>query len=93
MAFTHTFPALVRTPMVLPNNWVLYTLLYGLTYFISLSMSESAEYHLHALLEGENGSFRRGPKGEPLDKATGYFSTKEARKKLWDHTLEVTTVA
>jgi hypothetical protein len=56
-------------------------------------MSESAEYHLHALLEGESGSFRRGSKGEILEEGQGYyFSTEEAKKKLWEHTVEVTTV-
>jgi hypothetical protein len=55
-------------------------------------MSESAEYHLHALLQGPNGSCRRGPKADILDKEKGfYFSTEEAKKKLWEHTLEVTT--
>jgi hypothetical protein len=82
--------------MVLPNHWALkplYPVLFGLIYPFSFSMSESGEYHLHALLEGENGSFRRGPKGQALQNTgKGYFSTEEARKKLWDHTLEATTV-
>ena len=96
MAFTHMFPGVVRTPMALPNHWALkplYPILLGLIYPFSFSMSESGEYHLHALLEGENGSFRRGPKGQALENTgKGYFSTEEARKKLWDHTLEATTV-
>ena len=96
MAFTHMFPGVVRTPMAIPKHWALKPLtplIYGLAYPFSISMSESAEYHLHALLEGENGSFRRGPKGEALEnKGKGYFSTEEAKKKLWEHTLLVTTV-
>ena len=96
MAFTHMFPGVVRTPMVLPNHWALkplYPVPLGLVYPFSFLMSESGEYHLHALLEGENGSFRRGPKGQALQNmGKGYFSTEEARKKPWDHTLEATTV-
>ena len=92
MAFTHTTPRLVRTPMIIPTHWVLKPLMSGLVYPFSLSMDESAEYHLHALLVGENGSFRRGPTSEILDKGKGYFSTEEAKKRLWEHTLEVTTI-
>ena len=55
-------------------------------------MSDSGEYHLHALLEGENGSFRRGPTGELVDKTVNYYSTEEVKKKLWEFTAEVTKV-
>jgi len=97
MAFTHMHPGIVRTPAILPKHWIFKPLkpfLYGLIYPFSISMSESAEYHLHALLEGENGgAFRRGSKAELLENSgSGYFSTEEAKEKLWDHTVEVTTV-
>jgi len=96
MAFTHMFPGVVRTPMAIPQHWAfkpLVPLIYGLAYPFSLSMNESAEYHLHALLSGEKGAFRRGPKGELLEnKGKGYFSTEESKKKLWEHTLEATTI-
>jgi hypothetical protein len=95
MAFTHMYPGVVRT-----SSWksvrilkALYPLVYLLTYFSAHSPSDSAEYHLHALLEGEKGWFRRGPKGEALKKTEkNYFSTEEAKKKLWEHTVEVTRV-
>jgi len=96
MAFTHIFPGLVRTTMMKPTHWALkplYPLLYGLSYPFTVSPNDCAEYMLHALLEGENGSFRRGAKGEILGTASGYFSTEEARQKLWDHTVEATTVS
>ena len=96
MAFTHMHPGLVRAPIAIPQHWAfkpLYPVIYVLTYPFSISISESAEYHLHALLVGENGSFRRGPKGDLLEnKGKGYFSSEEAKKKLWEHTVEVTTV-
>ena len=96
MAFTHMFPGAVRTPIAIPQHWAfkpLFPVIYALAYPFSFSMSESAEYHLHALLTGENGSFRRGSKGDLLEnKGNGYFSSEEAKKKLWEHTVEVTTV-
>jgi hypothetical protein len=45
---------------------------------------------LYALLAGENGSFRRGPRGEALKDGEGYFGTEEARKRLWEYTVKVT---
>jgi hypothetical protein len=96
MAFTHMSPGIVRTSIVYSGSWVLkvlFPLLYCLMYFSSYSVSESAEYHLHALLEGENGSFRRGPTGKIVEKTEkNYFSTEEAKKKLWEFTAEVTKV-
>jgi hypothetical protein len=95
MAFTHIYPGIVRTPIFHPSPSsyflrLLYPLWYILSYFFSFSPTESGEYHLHALLAGENGSFRRGPKGDVLKEGEGYFGTEEAKKKLWEHTVEVT---
>ncbi|KZP15754.1 NAD(P)-binding protein [Athelia psychrophila] len=96
MAFTHMSPGIVRTPMAMPtSSWLkpLYPLVLGLLYPISVSMSESAEYMLHALFSGENGAFRRGAKGELLkNSGAGYFSSDEAKRRVWAHTKEVTTV-
>lgn len=66
--------------------------MYGLAYPFSVSADDCAEYMLRALLEGEKGPFRRGAKGEVLGKGSGYFSTEEAKQKLWEHTIEVTAV-
>jgi hypothetical protein len=83
--------------LLLPTHWALkplHPVINCISYPFSISVNESAEYHLYALLKGEGGAFRRGSKGDVLEnKGWGYFSTEEARKKLWDHTLEVTTVA
>jgi hypothetical protein len=64
-----------------------------MTYFFSFSASQSGEYQLHSLLEGEKGSYGRGPKGQIVKRTKkNYFSTEEAQKKLWEHTVEVTKV-
>jgi hypothetical protein len=44
-----------------------------------------------ALFDGEKGMFRRGSKGEDIGK-TRYFGSEEARKKLWEHTVETVKV-
>jgi NAD(P)-dependent dehydrogenase (short-subunit alcohol dehydrogenase family) len=96
MAFTHIFPGFVRTPILKLKHWALRPLnplIYALLYPFSVSVDECAEYMLHALLEGEKGPYRRDANGELLGKESGYFSTEEARQKLWDHTVEATTVS
>jgi hypothetical protein len=64
----------------------------GLMYPFFISPGDCAEYMLRALLDGNNGVFRKGSNGENLGK-TRYFSTDEGRKKLWEHTVSETTVA
>lgn len=56
------------------------------------SSGDAAEYVLHGLFEGENVSFRMGRKGQPLnhEAKTLYLPTVEAKKRLWEHTDEVT---
>lgn len=81
--------------MMMPSYTIFkpfYPLIYALAYPFTMSMGESAEYMLHALLSGENGAFRRGSKGDLLEKGSGYFSTEEAKRKVWEHTKDVTTV-
>ncbi|KZP26909.1 NAD(P)-binding protein [Athelia psychrophila] len=96
MAFTHMFPGLVRTGLTKPAHWALapvWPVMQALMYPFSISAADSAEYVLHALLEGEKGFFRRGPQGQLLkNEGKGYFATEEAKTKLWDHTVEATTV-
>lgn len=97
MAFTHIFPGLVRTALYVPSNPILklfYPLIYAATYFAANSAGQAAEFMLHALLEGENGSFRRGPDAGLLkNEGPEYFSTEEAKQKLWDQTVQITTLA
>jgi hypothetical protein len=67
-------------------------LMNGVMYPFSISPGDSAEYMLRALLDGDNGVFRKGLNGENLGK-TRYFSTDEGRKKLLEHTVAETMVA
>jgi hypothetical protein len=46
---------------------------------------------LWAMFDGEKGAFRRDEKGDDIGKAR-YFGSEEARKKLWDHTVEAVKV-
>ena len=92
MAFTHAAPGAVRTSLAMPSQpiWRPFgMLMYGLMYPFSVSPDECAEFMLYALFDGENGVYRRGSKGEDIGK-TRYFGSEEARKKLWDHTVEAT---
>jgi len=92
MAFTHAYPGMVRTPLAMPSQPILRPvrmLMYGIMYPFTVAPDECAEFMLHALFNGENGAFRRGSKGEDIGK-TRYFGSEEARKKLWDHTVEAT---
>lgn len=45
----------------------------------------------HAVFKSTDGVFRTGSKGEDLGKQR-YFGSEEAKKKLWDHTVEATAV-
>jgi hypothetical protein len=47
---------------------------------------------LYGLLSATKGAFRVGSRGEDIGKK-GYFGSEEARKKLWEHTMEATQVS
>ena len=94
MSFTHTYPGIVRTPLIKTRDRFLqfiHPLTLALIYPFSYSASDSGEYMLNALLAGDKGSFRRGARGELLGKK-GYYVTEEAKKRLWEHTVKVTTI-
>jgi hypothetical protein len=60
-------------------------------YPFSVSQEVCAEYMWFGLFGGQRGMYRRGSKGEDLGKKR-YFGSEEARKKLWEHTVETTKV-
>jgi hypothetical protein len=60
-------------------------------YPLSVSQDACAEHMLFGLFNGQKGMFRRGSKGEDLGMKR-YFGSEEARKKLWEHTVEATKV-
>ena len=65
----------------------------GLTYPFSTSYTDAGEYMLHGLLNSSSsgGFFRVGSRGEDIGMKR-WFGSEEARKKLWQHTVEATSV-
>ena len=65
----------------------------GLTYPFSTSYNDAGEYMLHGLLNSSSagGFFRAGSRGEDIGMKR-WFGSEEARKKLWQHTVEATSV-
>ena len=66
---------------------ILAPLVLGLTYPISTSPEECAEYMLYALLQSGEGVQRRGCRGNDLGRSPLY-DDEEKRKRLWEHTKE-----
>ncbi|KAJ7046370.1 hypothetical protein C8F04DRAFT_1064101 [Mycena alexandri] len=90
--FTHAFPGLVRTPMMLPKHWALKPfspLISMAAYPFTVDPEVCAEYQLSALFDSKPGFTRRGAKGDDI----GYEpSNPEIVSRLWEHTLEATGV-
>ncbi|KAJ7101575.1 hypothetical protein B0H15DRAFT_415188 [Mycena belliarum] len=90
--FTHAFPGLVRTPMMLPKHWALKPL----SPLVSLAARPftvtpevCAEYQLSGLFASAPGFTRRGAHGDDI----GYQpASEEAVGRLWEHTVEATRV-
>ena len=94
MSFTHIYPGIVRTPILKTRDrffQFINPLASVLLYPFSYSASDSGEYMLSALLAGDKGFFMRGARGEMCKKGNDYV-TEEAKKRLWEHTVEVTKV-
>ncbi|KAJ6527074.1 hypothetical protein B0H19DRAFT_881719, partial [Mycena capillaripes] len=84
--FTHAFPGLVRTPMMLPKHWALRPLSPLVTlaaYPFTVSPEVCAEYQLSALFDAKPGFTRRGAKGDDIGSVP---ADPNAVGKLWDHT-------
>jgi len=79
-SFIHIYPGIVRTPLL--GTW-----LKLLCYPVSVEPEECAEYMLHALLYASAGAKRMDSKGDDMGMKS-YYGTDEARKRLWEHTVE-----
>lgn len=64
-----------------PVNALLNTLIIP----FSITPDECAEHMLWALLNGEQGAFRRDDKGDDIGKKH-YYGSDEARARVWEHT-------
>ncbi|KAF8194450.1 hypothetical protein K438DRAFT_1828009 [Mycena galopus ATCC 62051] len=88
--FTHAFPGLVRTPMMLPKHWAFRPLspfISMAAYPFTVTPEICAEYQLSALFDAKPGFVRRGAKGDDI----GYAHADTAAvSRLWDHTVEAT---
>ncbi|KAJ7644811.1 NAD(P)-binding protein [Roridomyces roridus] len=88
--FTHAFPGLVRTPMMLPRHWLLKPfapLVTMASYPFTVSPEVCAEYQLSALFDSKPGFTRRGAKGDDI----GYeYANPESVRQLWEHTVAAT---
>ncbi|KAJ7261214.1 hypothetical protein C8J57DRAFT_1436581 [Mycena rebaudengoi] len=86
--FTHAFPGLVRTPMMMAKHWAARPL-NPLISLATYPFTVCAEYQLSALFESQPGFTRRGAEGDDI----GYTPASiDAVNKLWDHTVEATRV-
>jgi hypothetical protein len=65
--------------------------MYALLYPFTVSPEVCAEYMWYGLFEGQKGAFRRGTKGQDINKLN-YHGSEEARKRLWEHTVEATKI-
>jgi len=87
IAFTHSYPGIVRTELFSffgPFRHLASALIYP----FSVDVETCGENMLYALLQGESGAYRRDDKGDDLGKTKNYYGSEEARKRLWEHTVE-----
>jgi hypothetical protein len=93
LAFVHSLPGNVRGPIwKVSNHWALSPvngLIFALLYPFSVSLKVCGEYMWYGVMQSGDGYSRRGPKGEDIGNKNN-FSTEEVRKRLWEHTVEVT---
>ncbi|EPQ50865.1 NAD P-binding protein [Gloeophyllum trabeum ATCC 11539] len=98
IGFTHQNPGGVNTNILrhsdIPGKSILQALFYPLSAALTRSPEEAGHFLLYALLQGaqKGGVYRRNPDSVDIGKDK-YFGSEEARKKLWEHTVEATKVA
>ncbi|KAJ7158996.1 hypothetical protein C8R43DRAFT_1105504 [Mycena crocata] len=95
IAFTHTFPGFVDTPIYSSPHWaarLLWPLIALMLWFMAKSGADAAEYHLFGLLNATQGAHRRGEHGDLILAAPAYGTGRsEASGRLRVHTEEVVT--
>ncbi|CCM05845.1 uncharacterized protein FIBRA_08081 [Fibroporia radiculosa] len=80
LSFIHIHPGVVRTPLL--GSLVAFVL-----YPFMTPASDCAEYMLYGLLDAGPGVHRRDNKGDNMGQKR-YYGSDEARRRLWDHTVE-----
>ncbi|KAJ7150463.1 hypothetical protein C8R43DRAFT_1005905 [Mycena crocata] len=93
VAFTHTFPGFVNTPLFNFEHWaarLVSPLIKLVLYLMAKSEQDAAEYQLFGLLSAVRGGYRRGEHGDVIKAAPVYgLGPSEASGKVWVHTEEV----
>ncbi|KAJ3504203.1 hypothetical protein NLJ89_g8057 [Agrocybe chaxingu] len=100
IAFTHMYPGGVDTAMVIPSNPILKVLIraiHPILRFFLISSADCAEYVVYALLVGEKGMHRRDSHADDIGlkkfPAADGMTAEELQKRLWDHTVQETSVS
>ncbi|KAJ7146295.1 hypothetical protein C8R44DRAFT_600935, partial [Mycena epipterygia] len=95
LTFIHTYPGTVITglfgaadsPFISTFSWLLNALLYP----FSIPVETAGECQMYALLRSGPGADRMDFSGDSIGRE-GYHVVKDAKEKLWAHTVEATTV-
>ncbi|TFK90028.1 NAD(P)-binding protein [Polyporus arcularius HHB13444] len=85
LAFIHTNPGAVATPIMKSNYWVFRQFI-ALRNALSTAPEDSAEYMLYALLQTERGFSRRNQRGDDIGNLR-YFSF-DKMEPVWEHSRE-----
>ncbi|KAI0744181.1 hypothetical protein C8Q80DRAFT_1107060 [Daedaleopsis nitida] len=86
IAFVHTYPGMVDTPILRPH-WTIRPLLGPLLAAFATSPQDCAEYMLYGLLQSDKGAWRRNTRGDDIG-TYRYHGSEEARKLVWEHSKE-----
>ncbi|KAJ6489466.1 hypothetical protein DFH09DRAFT_1209026, partial [Mycena vulgaris] len=93
IAFTHTFPGFVNTPLFNFEHWaarLMSPLIKFAVYFMAKSEADAAEYQLYGLLSETEGAHRRGEYGDEIKVAPAYgCGSNDASRFVWEHTEEI----
>ena len=83
IAFVHTYPGIVRTPLIQVSHWALRPL-NVVSSFLATPAEECAEYMLYSLFQTKKGFSRRDERGDDIGRKRWYGTTDE-RDRVWDH--------
>ncbi|KAJ6614549.1 hypothetical protein B0H10DRAFT_1950531 [Mycena sp. CBHHK59/15] len=92
IAFTHSFPGLVNSPLFNFTHWAVrlfVPFIRLIVWFAAKSEAHAAEYQLYGLFSGKQGVYRRGEYGDEIRALAAYDGDKDAQKRVWEHTEEV----
>ncbi|KAL1743144.1 hypothetical protein HDZ31DRAFT_41614 [Schizophyllum fasciatum] len=93
ISFLHSFPGGVRSSIVKNSDSLLIKAaiyaIYPLTWLVTVSEEECGDYMTYALLHAKPGFARIDNHGDDIGRRK-YYGDEVQRKKLWEHTVEVT---